>query len=117
MKPSIKIIFDKNKLKARMSTGISKAQFWLDIQVEKDTQQYVPMISGTLFQSANKPSYAGKGKVVYHTPYARAQYYGKPNKSTSRHPWATMKWAEASKRVNMSMWARGVKVAFGQGAG
>lgn len=54
--------------------------------------EYVPMDTGTLFQTINvQPDY-----VHYMVPYANANYYGENrNFSKEKHPLATAKWDDA----------------------
>lgn len=50
-----------------------KAEHIVAIQVEKDTQQYVPMLTGSL----NTRTRITKNTIIYPGPYARYLYYGK----------------------------------------
>lgn len=68
-----------------------------------DTKEYVPRITGDLAGSTGQ-SRPSVGKVIYSMPYARAQYYGLPNKTRTFHPKATKQWFEASKAVNKRVW-------------
>lgn len=80
---------------------------------------FVPRRDGHLAGSTGRQSRPSLGKIVYDEPYARAQYYGLPNKSIDRHPQAVMQWFEAAKRIYARTW-RGIaaleyKRYFGKG--
>lgn len=96
------------------------------LQVKKDTEPYVPMLTGSL---KNRTQVVGD-EIIYPGPYARFLYYGKvmvdPNTGstfaplggtkvvTDRdlvfthdfHPEAQSHWFEASKAQNMDKWLR-----------
>ena len=98
----IKIKINESKVKKRLDRCIDFAQSALDQQVIKDSNFYAPFDVGGLRDSAiigNKP-----GKVIYNAPYAKAQYYGLPNKSKDRNPNASMKWFERAKAKNKKAW-------------
>lgn len=102
---------------------------WLRETIIKDTDPYVPAITGTL--AANV--YRDKEAIVYNMPYARYLYYGKlmidPQTgssyaplggrktltdknliySKSMHPLAGSHWFERSKLANEEKWRKGVK--------
>ena len=103
-----------------------KAAHTVALQVKKDTEPYVPMLTGSL---KNRTQVVGD-KIIYPGPYARFLYYGKvmvdPNTGstfaplggtkvvTDRdlvfthdfHPEAQSHWFEASKAQNMDKWLR-----------
>ncbi len=99
----------------------NKQEVWLANEVLKDTDPYVPMLTGSLSQRA----YVDGNMVVYPGPYARYLYYGKvmkgpkygPKHATDKdlvytkqhHANAQSHWFEASKAQNMDKWLRGVK--------
>lgn len=79
-----------------------------------DTEPYVPKVTGNLIDTAKTESVPEAGKLVYGNagvPYARAQYYGLPNKTTTYNPNACMQWFEASKAANLTRW---VEIAKGE---
>lgn len=98
-----------------------KQEVWLANEVLKDTDPFVPMLSGSLSQR----SHVEGNMVIYPGPYARYLYYGKvmegppqgPKYATDKdlvytkqhHPNAQSHWFEASKAVNLKKWLRGVK--------
>lgn len=94
----------------RISQNVDKAQKYLDSQVLKDTDKYVPMRTGILAKSGIIGTVLGSGEIEYAAPYARKVYYGvNINFSKSRHPLACAKFFEASKAVNKKSWLAGVR--------
>ncbi|MCM1167961.1 MAG: minor capsid protein [Lachnospiraceae bacterium] len=100
----------------RISGNIKRAQKYLDSQVLKDTDKYVPMRTGILAKSGIIGTRIGSGELEYSAPYARKVYYGvNINFSKSRHPLACAKFFEASKAVNKKSWLAEVrKIAGGR---
>lgn len=104
----------------------SKAEKKLAIQVMKDTDKYVPALTGSLTQR----THIEESTIVYPGPYARFLYYGKvmvyaPTGSTfaprgehkvvidrdlvmhkTMHPLASSHWFEVSKAANLSTWLK-----------
>lgn len=75
-----------SEIKALLSQACSKAEHALAVQVEKDTQQYVPA-SGNAAGLTNRTRVIGN-TIVYPGPYARYLYYGKVmvNRQTLKGP-------------------------------
>jgi len=122
MNLTARVKIDQNLIHKRLLSGTNIAQVWLDQQVKKDTDPYVPFRGGALSRSVgdNTP---GSGELRYWAAnkknsskgYARRQYYSLPHKNTAKHPKATMKWFEASKKVNQEKWLEGTKKMFKKG--
>lgn len=100
---------------AAKSQKIKKAViFDVASAVRIDTDPYVPFQDGDLSGSALTASNPKEGLIVYGNTinksgvpvnnYAKAQFYGLPNKKKLGHPKASMKWIEPSKRANMTKW-------------
>lgn len=99
----------------RISGNIERAQKYLDSQVLKDTDKYVPMRTGILVKSGIIGTVIGSGEIEYTAPYARKVYYGvNINFSKSRHPLACAKFFEASKAVNKQSWIDEVRRIAGR---
>lgn len=103
-----------------------RAEKILAAQVMKDTDKYVPALTGSL----SLRTHLEGNRIVYPGPYARFLYYGKvmiypPTGSTwapryehkvvtdrdlvfntSMHPYATSHWFEVSKAANLERWER-----------
>ena len=103
-----------------------KAQQFLDSEVIRTTDPYVPQDSGKLKQSAISGTKVGSGKVVYNTPYSKYQYYGKlmvgkapktlTNKDLQYHSGDSKRggfWFERSKADNLDAWLNGVAQVIG----
>lgn len=111
---------------ASILPSTNKAEKALAVQIMKDTDKFVPALTGSLTQR----THIEESTIVYPGPYARFLYYGKvmiyePTGSTwapkgehkvvtdrdlvmnkSMHPLATSHWFEVSKAANMEKWIR-----------
>ena len=114
-------------LKRLFKGRVSRAEMIFTEQVMKDTDEYVPALSGSL---AGRTHIEGGNQIVYPGPYARFLYYGKvmiyePTGSTfaprgehkivtdrdlvmhkTMHGKATSHWFEVSKAANLEKWLR-----------
>ena len=112
--------------KQAIADRCKRAEHVLAVQVEKDTQPFVPALTGSL----NTRTRVVGNEVIYPGPYARFLYYGKvmvdPNTGSTwapkggtkvvtdrnlvftktMHPQAQAFWFEASKAQNIDKWAR-----------
>lgn len=112
-------------LDGELITPAKNVEKILAAQVMKDTDKYVPALTGSLVQRAH---IEGGNTIVYPGPYARFLYYGKvmiyaPTGSTwapknehkvvtgrdlvmhkTMHPLATSHWFEVSKANNLEKW-------------
>lgn len=112
--------------KQAIAERCKQAEHVLAVQVEKDTQPFVPALTGSL----NTRTRVVGNEVVYPGPYARFLYYGKvmvdPNTGSTwapkggtkvvtdrnlvftktMHQQAQAFWCEASKAQNIDKWAR-----------
>lgn len=113
-------------VKEAIAKACTRAEHVLAEQIEKDTQPFVPMLTGSLTQRTRVDGSA----VIYPGPYARFLYYGKvmvdPNTGSTyapkggtkvvtdrnlvfnqtMHPQAQAHWGEASKAQNLDKWLR-----------
>lgn len=53
-----------------------KVQKFIDAEVIRQCEPYVPFDEGVLTASASIATRVGSGEVIYNTPYAHYQYYG-----------------------------------------
>ena len=112
--------------KQAIAERCKQAEHVLAEQMEKDTQPFVPMLTGSLTQRTRVVG----NDIIYPGPYARFLYYGKvmidPNTGSTYapkggtkvvtdrnlvfnhtvHPQAQAHWCEASKAQNIDKWAR-----------
>lgn len=70
MGPARKLLAKRNLEKGGM------VQRYIDSEVIRQCEPYVPFDEGTLTRSASLATRIGSGLVIYNTPYARYQYYG-----------------------------------------
>lgn len=106
--------------------SMNKAEKALATQIMKDTDKFVPALTGALTQG----THIEESTIVYPGPYARFLYYGKvmiyaPTGSTwapkdqhkvvtgrdlvihpTMHAQATSHWFEVSKAQNMETWLK-----------
>ena len=128
-KQAVEIDFNSAKINARLSGSRKLAQMFLDNEVLKDSAPYVPRLTGELEQSGTRGTKIGSGEVVYNSPYARYQYYGKVmvgkapktltdtdlQYSNQSHSGGGRFWFETAKAINKGKWIRGVKKLGGGG--
>ena len=83
----------------------------------RDSEPYVPYLTGALRGSAETESQPEQGKLVYGSaavPYAAPQYYGRPNKTW---PGTTMKWFEHAADARLAQWVEEARRAAEEVAG
>ena len=123
-----------DEVQRAIARACTAAERELAQQMERDTQPFVPMKTGSLMvRTRIHPDYRGEiegNAIVYPGPYARFLYYGKvmvdPNTGSTyapkggtkvvtdrnlvfnhtAHPQAQAHWCEASKAQNLGKWAR-----------
>lgn len=112
-----------------LSKRVEKANAWLAEEIIKDTDQFVPARTGVLAMNVQRHGHT----IVYASPYARFQYYGKVmidpatgstfapkgvrkvlterdlKYSKAMHKHAQSHWFEASRAVNEEHWREGVR--------
>ena len=117
----VKVEINDTKLKAR----VDRANEILANEAMKDTDKFVPKLTGTLSGGAR----VSDGQVIYPGPYARYLYHGKlmvdPETGSSyarkgstktltgksinvakSNPMAQPEWFEVSKGLNLEKWKR-----------
>ena len=71
-----RVIYDHNAAMKRLNMeDRGKVQQVIDSEVLRLCEPLVPFENGDLVGSGNKNTVIGSGEVVYHTLYARKQYY------------------------------------------
>lgn len=70
--------FAKNR-----TQGFNKVQVFVDNEVLRKCDPYVPMATGMLKKSGILGTVVGSGEVIYIAPYGKYQYYH--NKGTGNH--------------------------------
>ena len=100
------IDFDTDKATRRINGRLRPVQAEIDSQVLKDSNYFCPQDTGTLQASGVMYSDIGSGVLEWRTPYARDQYYSRPDKSKDKNPNATMKWFESAKARHKAEWEK-----------
>ena len=85
--------------------------------VIRDTDPYVPFSNMHHTHLRETPDMNKEPKqVIYDTEYAQRVYKGTSmNFDKSRHPKATAKWFEKSKKANIKKWIKSVEDVFRNG--
>ncbi len=69
-----------------ISGTLNDVQAWIDNEVLRRCNPYVPMDTSMLNKSGILFTVLGSGQVIYNTPYARRHYYNQPlTDSLGRH--------------------------------
>lgn len=89
-----------------------RVQQFIDSEVLRHTDRYVPMDTGTLKGSGIRHTQIGSGEVRYRTPYARRMYYGK-HYNFAGAPMRGSYWFERMKADNKDTILRGAKRVAG----
>lgn len=111
-----RLILNTVRINKRFNDSYSLAQKWLDNEVLKDCDEYVPFRTGNLRGSGIRGTVVGSGTIEYNAPYAKANYYAlNRNFSKEKHPKASPQWFEKAKAVNKDKWINGAKKLAGGG--
>lgn len=72
---NVRVSLDLNSTVQRMKEASDKAIYTTSQQALKDCNYFCKQDQGTLISSSQTHSDFEKGRLVWHTPYARKQYY------------------------------------------
>ena len=72
----ISVQFDSDDLLRRFEQRRNTAQVWLDSEILRSTEPFVPMDQGDLIGSGVRGTVPGSGLIVYNSPYAHYHYVG-----------------------------------------
>lgn len=110
MKSKFTILATQTLIQTRGLEVGGKVQKYIDSEVLRLTDPYVPMDTGELKSSGIRHTRTGSGEVKYKTPYARKQYFeNKGNGLRGRQ------WFERSKADNKTSILNGaLKIAGGK---
>lgn len=124
----IDVQFSSGELLRRFEQRRDTAQVWLDSEILRSTEPFVPMDQGDLIGSGVRGTVPGSGLIVYNSPYAHYHYVGlvrvgrAPKKLTDRkmrysqlHQAGQERgsvWFDRSKKVNLAAWIAGVERAM-----
>lgn len=120
--------FDSDDLLRRFEQRRNTAQIWLDSEILRSTEPFVPMDQGDLIGSGVRGTVPGSGLIVYNSPYAHYHYVGlvrvgrAPKKLTDRKMQYSQlhqagqergsAWFDRSKKANLAAWIAGVERAM-----
>ena len=105
----VKLVIHTAACCQRFAPKFSAAQRFLDSEVLRDSEPYVPKQTGNLIRSGNIGTVIGSGKVIYNAPYARKCYYARgTDYSNGKNPKACALWFEKAKAIKKDAWAASV---------
>jgi hypothetical protein len=78
----------------------SRAQKFVDSEILRLCEPYVPLLTGMLIMSGILGTDVGSGTVSWIAPYARGQYYGKRKPGSQTGPLRGPFWFERMKEVS-----------------
>lgn len=96
--------------KPKWQRKFSEAQQWLDNEVLKDCEPYIPMRTGMLIKSGILGSVPGQGFVAWIAPYARYQYYMKREPGSIHGALRGPQWFTRAKAVYLRKWIKGYEL-------
>lgn len=103
----------ENVILAKRNLGKGgKAQMFVDSEVLRCCNKYIPMDSKTLARSGKDATKKGSGMVHWDTPYARKNYYenrGRGNEGTAKGGLRGRLWFERMKPDHLPGILKGVK--------
>ena len=111
MPMNIRLEMDPSKVMVtKYNPLFQKAQVFLDNEVLKHCEPYVPWLNGDLVQSGRRGTTPGSGEIRYNIVYAKYQYYGLGFHHTTDHnPQACAQWFEKAKAVHLQDWVSGAQ--------
>jgi len=96
-------------LQVRGLEADGRTQKFIDNEILKQSDAYVPMDEGDLKKSGTIHTKVGSGEVKYRTPYARKQYYENNNPQGLRG----RRWFDRMKADHLEEILRGAKEVAG----
>jgi hypothetical protein len=93
----------------------SRAQMFVDSEVLRTSEPFIPLLSGTMIKSGILGTDIGSGLVKWTTPYARRQYYSTRKPGSQTGPLRGPKWFERAKQVHKRNWIACAKQIAGSG--
>lgn len=94
----------------------SAAQKFVDSEVLRLCEPYIPLLTGTLIKSGILGTDVGSGEVAWIAPYAKAQYYkGRAPGTSNFGPLRGRFWYERMKEVKGKQIIDGAKKLVGKG--
>ena len=78
----------------------SRAQMFLDSEILRGCEPYIPLLTGTLIKSGILGTDVGSGLVQWIAPYAKAQYYSARSPGSQTGPLRGPFWFERWKATS-----------------
>lgn len=91
-----KLVFNPN-LQAALRKNFAMTQQFIDNEVLRLSDPYVPFDTGYLKKSGTLGTVVGSGKIFYIAPYGRKQYYDGRAPGTAKDPLRGRLWFERMK--------------------
>jgi len=101
--------------RSRWQKRYSLAQRYLDSEVLRTCEPYVPLLTGMLIKSGMVGTDIGSGEVAWIAPYAKAQYYSARKPGSTTGPLRGPQWFERAKAEYKHDWIRGAARITGRG--
>ena len=116
MQIDARVEIDLKGIRKKAGNGHKAAQYAVDNQALKDSNEYIPADQWILRNSSLSNSKIGDGELIWKTPYARKLYYNPQyDFSTDKNPKAQGLWFEAAKAQNKQDWVEIAQRAFAEG--
>ena len=92
----------------------TKAQKFVDSEVLRVSEPFVPLLTGVLIKSGILGTEIGSGMVQWIAPYARRQYYATRKPGSQTGPLRGPYWFERAKKVHVKQILAGAKKLAGR---
>ena len=102
------------QLENRLNDQVTDAQKFVDSEVLRRCEPYIPKLTGILIASGITGTVIGSGYVQWITPYARRQYMSARAPGSATGPLRGPHWFERMKAVDGDAIIDGAKKKFGE---
>ncbi|MBI5954373.1 MAG: capsid protein [Chloroflexi bacterium] len=99
----------------RWQGNFSAAQRFVDSEVLRLSEPYIPLLTSMLIKSGILGTNIGSGVVEWIAPYAKAQYFSKRKPGSQTGPLRGPQWFERMKRVHRNRIVAGARRIAGRG--
>lgn len=99
----------------RWPRNFSAAQSFVDSEVLRLSEPYIPLLTSMLIKSGILGTYIGSGLVEWIAPYAKAQYFSRRKPGSQTGPLRGPLWFERMKPVNRNRIVAGARRIAGRG--
>lgn len=88
------------KFQSKHQGHFTKAQKFVDSEILRLTEKYIPLLTGTLIKTGILGTVIGSGEVKWIAPYARFQYYASRVPGSFTGPLRGPQWFQRMKEVS-----------------